>query len=306
MKVLVLHTLPPEHLDGGRVQDEFALDGAAQAIGGVIPGAIVEGTRGGATETLALLTRHAPDVIFNICEAPLGRTDLEPHPAALFEWLGYRFTGSRSDTLALCRRKDLVHPILRDRGVPVPRRYTLDHLSFPCIVKPAAEDGSAELDHDSVCDDQAAFDRVIHRMRSEVVVEEFLPGREFAVSLWGQRNPDYVSVGEMLFLNGLRLITYAAKWHIESADFADSPLHYDSDIAPELRAEIVAAAKNAWNAVGARHLLRVDIRLDTGGRPRVLDVNPNPEISPEVGISRAVVEAGWQWKDFIHKLIEWA
>jgi len=73
-----------------------------------------------------------------------------------------------------------------------------------------------------------------------------------------------------------------------------------------LREAIVAAAKGAWYAVGARHLLRVDIRLDRAGCPRVLDVNPNPEISPDVGISRAVKEAGWEWPDFIHKLVEWA
>src|SRR5579859_7089645 len=55
VKVLVLHTLPPEHVESGRVKDEFALDGAAQAIGRVIADSIVEGTRGGAVEMLELL-----------------------------------------------------------------------------------------------------------------------------------------------------------------------------------------------------------------------------------------------------------
>lgn len=306
MKVLVLHTLPPDRVADGHVTDEYALDGAANAIAAAIPGAVAACARGGASELLALLARYEPHVVFNLCEAPLGRTDLEPHAAALFEWLGVRFTGARSDTLALCRRKDLVSPILRDRGVAVPARLQRESPAFPCIVKPAAEDGSATLDHESVCDDAAALARALGRIPAPVVIEEFLPGREFAVSLWGRYDPDYVSVGEMVFLNGLRLITYAAKWHVESSDFADSPLFYDSAIAPELREAIVAAAKGAWYAVGARHLLRVDIRLDRAGCPCVLDVNPNPEISPDVGISRAVREAGFEWRDFIHKLVEWA
>jgi D-alanine-D-alanine ligase len=306
MKVIVPHTLPPDQVTDGHVADEYALYCAASAIAAAIPGAVAAGVRGGAAELMELLARYEPDVVFNLCEAPLGRTGLEPHAAALFEWLGIRFTGARSDTLALCRRKDLVSPILRDHGLAVPARLKRECPIFPCIVKPAAEDGSATLDHKSVCDDAEALTHVLGRISEPVVIEEFLPGREFAVSLWGRHDPDYVSVGEMVFLNGLRLITYAAKWHLESADFADSPLQYDSAIAPQLRAAIVATAKGAWYAVGARHLLRVDIRLDRAGCPRVLDVNPNPEMSPDVGISRAVKEAGWEWRDFIHKLVEWA
>jgi D-alanine-D-alanine ligase len=173
-------------------------------------------------------------------------------------------------------------------------------------VKPTAEDGSAGIDQDSICENAEALERAVNRMGGPVVIQEFLPGREFAVSVWGACRPDNVSIGETVFLNGLRLVTYAAKWYIESADFADSPLFYNSAIAPELRARIERVAKDTWRAVGARHVLRVDVRLDNAGCPRVLDVNPNPEMGCGVGISRAVVEAGWDWRHFIHKLVEWA
>jgi D-alanine-D-alanine ligase len=306
MKVLVLHTLPPREAESGRTPDEFDLDGAAQAIGEAIPGAVVAGIRGELRELIDHLDRHRPDVVFNLCEAPLGRPDLEAHVASLFEWAGVRFTGNPSQTLALCRRKDLVDGVLRQAGVAVPARVEPTYPTFPCIVKPAAEDGSAHLDHDSVCETAEALQRTLARMPGPVVVQEFLPGREFAVSVWGANTPEYVSIGETVFENDLRLITYAAKWQIESADFADTPLFYDSPIDDRLRAAIEAAARGAWLAVGARQVLRVDIRLDAEGKPRVLDVNPNPEMGQGVGISRAVVEAGWEWRDFIHKLVEWA
>jgi D-alanine-D-alanine ligase len=306
VKVLVLHTLSPEQVPLGRSPGEFDLSLGAHAIGGVIPGAAVEGIPGDFREVIAHLDHHQPDVVFNLCEAPLGRPDLEAHVAALLEWAGVRFTGNRSETLALCRRKDLVGSILRAAGVPVPERVHPDRPVFPCIVKPADEDGSAGLDHDSVCDTPEALARALSWMRTPMLIEEFLPGREFTVTLWGERRPENISIGETAFRNGLRLVTYAAKWHIESADFADSPLFYDSVIAPELREAIAEVARSAWLAVGARHLLRVDIRLDAAGCPHVLDVNPNPEMGPESGASRAAVEAGWVWKDFIHKLVEWA
>jgi len=306
MRVLVLHTIPPEAPGPNRVVDEFDLSGAAQNIASVLPEAAVYGVRGEVREILTLLEQHPSAVVFNACEAPLGRPDLEAHVAALLEWLGVRFTGCRSETLALCRRKDLVSAVLLAAGVPVPAPVDPAHPVFPCIVKPAGEDGSACIDQQSICEDKEALQRAVSRLGQAAVVQEFVPGREFAVSLWGNHQPEFVSIGETRFLKGLRLITYAAKWHVESADFANSPLHYNSNIAPDLRAAVTAAARGAWRTVGARHALRVDVRLDAAGNPRVLDVNPNPEISPGVGICRAVQEAGWQWQEFIRKLVEWA
>ena len=65
-------------------------------------------------------------------------------------------------------------------------------------------------------------------------------------------------------------------------------------------------ALGAWRAVEARGYLRVDLRLDAGGQPRVLDVNPNPELAPGVGIHRAVTEAGWTWERFVRQQVLWA
>jgi D-alanine-D-alanine ligase len=301
MKVLVLHTLPPEGLRAGRTVGEFNLTEAAEATAAALPGAKVVGLPGSAREILALLDALQPDVVFNLCEAPLGRPDLEPHVAALFEWHGVRFTGSGSETLALCRRKDRTNAVLAAAGVPVPRAGI-----FPCIVKPADEDGSVGIDSDSVCLDDHALARARERLAGPIVVEEFLPGKEFVVSLWGQTEPDYVSIGEVFFHNGLRLFTYAAKWDLDSPDFKNALLFYHTEIDAVLRDALIAAARGAWRAVGARGYIRVDVRLDHVGVPRVLDVNPNPEVTPETGIHRAVTEAGWNWQRFVRQQIEWA
>ncbi len=306
MNALILHTMPPDDPGVNRLKDEFDLREAAGNVAAALPGSTVCAVRGHAREIMALIELHAPEVVVNLCEAPLGRPELEPHAAALLELLGVRFTGCGSETLALCRRKDLVNPVLRHAGVPVPMEISRMRPAFPCIVKPSGQDGSAWMCQHSVCENAEELDRAIACAKVPVLVEEFLPGREFAVSLWGCAEPEHVSLGETVFLRGLRLVTYAAKWEVESADFADSPLVYDSEIAPKLRAAIVAAARAAWRAVGARQALRVDVRLDAAGNPRVLDVNPNMEMSPEVGICRAVQEAGWSWRDFIASLVAWA
>ena len=301
MKVLVLYSLPPIIVTPGRLVNEFDLDEAAQGIAEVLPEAVVAGVQGEVHEVVSLLDHHQPDVVFNVCEAPLGRPDREAHVAALLEWLGVRFTGCGSETLALCRRKDRVSALLAAAGVPVPRTGV-----FPCIVKAADEDGSAGIDENSICANAEAVAHARSRLKGPVVIQEFLPGREFAVSLWGQEDPSNVSIGETCFTGGLQLITYAAKWDSDSTDFANTPLVYTLQLDPLLREAVIAVASGAWRTVNARGYLRVDVRLDAAGVPRVLDVNPNPELSPDRGIYRAVNEAGWSWERFVRQQLEWA
>jgi D-alanine-D-alanine ligase len=301
LKILVLHTLPPANPSNGRLPDEFELNAAADNVAGALDNAVVAGVRGEVSEIRAIVEAERPDVVFNLCEAPLGRPDLEPHVAALFEWMGVKFTGSGSETLALCRNKPRINAVLAAQGIAVPRSGVL-----PAIVKPAAEDGSAGIDRRSICEDDAAVERARARLPGPAVVQEFVEGREFAVSLWGGASPDHLSIGETLFRNGLRLITYAAKWQPGTADFVDSPLDYRSELDPALRERVEDTARGAWLASGARGYLRVDIRCNAKGIPLVLDVNPNAELGPEVGICRAVQEAGWSWPSFVRRQVEWA
>ena len=260
MKVLVLHTLPPASAGPDRTTDEFDLGEVARNLVGAIPGGVAAGIRGEAAELIALIDATRPDVVFNVCEAPQGRPDLEAQLAGMLELLGVPFTGSPSDTLALCRRKDRTKAVLAAAGVAVPRADGL-----PAIVKPVDEDGSAMLHAGSICNSAEEIARETARLNGRALVEEFLPGREFVVSLWGATTPDHHAIGETIYENGLRLITYAAKWEVESADFINSPLTYTPELDEELRDKILAAAKGAWIAVGARGYIRVDVRLDAQG-----------------------------------------
>jgi len=189
VKILVLHTLPPADCANGRRREEFDLSEAAGHVASALDHALVAGVRGDASEIAGLIEAQRPDVVFNLCEAPLGRPALEPHAAALFEWIGVAFTGSGSETLALCRRKPLMNAVLAAHGVAVPRAGM-----FPAIVKPADEDGSVGISIDAVCEDAGAVERARARWPGPVVVEEFVEGREFAVSLWGRREPEHVSI----------------------------------------------------------------------------------------------------------------
>jgi D-alanine-D-alanine ligase len=95
-------------------------------------------------------------------------------------------------------------------------------------------------------------------------------------------------------------------WDVDSADYADSPLAYHTELDTTLRERVVGAARGAWHAAVAHGYLRVDIRCDPQGIPLVLDVNPNPELGPRAGVCRGVQEAGWASEDFVRRQVEWA
>jgi D-alanine-D-alanine ligase len=280
--------------------EEFDLSPSVDGVAQVLPGAPVVGIRGDLLEVLTALEQHTPDLVFNLCEAPWGRPEREHHVAAVLEWRGVKFTGSGSEALALCRRKDRTNAVLAAAGIPVPRQGV-----FPCVVKPADEDGSFGIHPDSLCHCEAEIARARSHFPGPALVEEFLPGREFAVSLWGA-GPEYCAAGETIFMPGVQLNTYGGKWDTESFEYANTPMRYETEVDPALREAVFAAARGAWHAVDARHYLRVDIRQDAQGVPRVMDVNPNPALSPGIGVGRAAEESGWTWEQLIQKLVEWA
>lgn len=297
MSVLVLHTRAPDVLGEGRTADEFDLGSIAEAAAVAVEGEAVA-VRGDPDELLALLAARRPRAVVNLCEAPQGRPDRELHVAALLEWAGVPFTGCGAETIALCRRKDRARAVLGAAGVPVPAAGP--DAGFPCVVKPVGEDGSAGLFADSVCADAAARDHAVARLErlglGPAHVEAFLPGRELPVALWeGPGGVRGACVGEIVFAPGQRIVTYAAKWTPESPDYDGTPSHYPAELAPDLRDVVLAAAWGAWAAVGARGYLRVDVRLDAAGSPRVMDVNPNPDLAPDAGLARAVRAAGLDW-----------
>jgi D-alanine-D-alanine ligase len=301
MKVLIMHTLPPDRCDDGRWEWEFDLAGTADELRDVLPEAMLAGVRGEPDEMMHVIRRERPDVVVNLCEAPLCNPRFEAHAAALFEWLRVPFTGSRSETLALCRRKDLTKRVLSTAGLRVPR----DHV-WPCIVKPLDEDGSAGIYPESICHSAADAQRAIARLPGPVVVEEFLPGREFVVSMWGPAEPEHVVVGEIAYRDGVRILTYEGKWDMESHGYVNAPLVFGDGIEPPLQAQLVETGQAAWRATGLRGYGTVDVRLDAAGWPVVLDVNPNAAINEEGRIHRAVMFHGWTWEAFMRRQLEWA
>ena len=90
-----------------------------------------------------------------------------------------------------------------------------------------------------------------------------------------------------------KLVSFAAKWEEDTFDYSGSQRRFGCEAEePELGRQLVAITKQVWHLFALRGYARVDFRVDSAGRPWVLEINPNCCISPDAGFAAAGEEAG--------------
>jgi D-alanine-D-alanine ligase len=258
-------------------------------------------------------TARAGDLVFNLCEGVHGRSEWEEHIVAPLEFAGVPVTGASAWTLATCRRKAIANTVLARAGLPIPR-WTVaqgridEDFPLPAIVKPAAEDASAGLDRGSVVTDRRALRARVAAMTEqfdEVLVQEYVAGREFNVGFVGERT---LPVAEIDFgampAGSWPILTYAAKWDTGSPEDLGSVPLCPAVVPQKLGERLVRVAGAAWRAMDGKGYGRVDVRVDDQGRPWVLEVNPNPDLNDDAGLARMAQAAGWDYAELVRRVAE--
>ena len=270
------------------------------------------------------LSNRPPDLVFNLCEAFAGSSAFEMNVAALYELLGIPFTGCPAITIGLSLNKPVAKAILAANGIRTPDYVVVEpgqdpraasHLAFPLIAKPVAEDASIGIDDGAVVNDMAALAERVkllwREFRQAALVEEFIAGREFCVSLLASSPNDFTTlpIVEISF-DGLepgrpRIFSYEAKWD-PTAPFnlnvaTRCPAEIDEEMADEIRAQALQVART----VGLRDYGRVDFRLRESDQTLfVLEVNPNPDLSDECAFMRAARASGRTTEGTICEIVE--
>ncbi|MGD2134645.1 MAG: hypothetical protein PVF27_00725 [Gemmatimonadales bacterium] len=255
------------------------------------------------------------DAVFNLCEGVAGVSYRECNVAAALELARVPFTGGGSWMMTVCLRKPLLNAVLRSAGLPVPRwhvpesRHPLpDDFPLPAIVKPAEEDASVGIDQRSIVTARPELEaRVIESQEDygEVIVQEYVSGREIAVAFVGEHT---LPLSEIDFrdLDDDRwpIVSFEAKWTPGSPDDKGTQPVCPAPVEPELAAQIVATATTAWDTVDGWGYGRVDMRVDADGCPWVLEVNPNPDISSDAGLVRMARAYGWSHQDLVRHIVD--
>lgn len=260
---------------------------------------------------------NATDTVFNLFEGFQGCPESEAAIAGILEEMEMCFTGSPSVALRLCENKALTKEVLRWSGVTTPEWKILSpwtsmdiDLCLPWIVKPLGEHGSFGLtDKNVVRHPQALREQVegIHQAyQCPSIVEEFLSGREFRALVVGDGHPRVLPIEEIIYRlprRWPRLLTYSAKWVPGHEYFVGTEEECPALVEADLKKELERLALRAFAALGCRAYASIDIRQNKEGRPMVIDVNPNTDISPR-GCTRFPIEAaGLDYAAFIGEIL---
>ena len=263
------------------------------------------------------------DLVFNIAEGLRGEIREAQIPAIL-EFLGIPYTHSGALADAITLDKSLTKKIWQFHGLPTPKfveiglkeKLFVEGLTFPVIVKPNAEGSSKGVFNDNLVEEPQELIKKIRQLRKNygngVLVEEFLPGREFTVAVLGNSNPYILPIVEQNFdvfpPNMRKFSSYEAKWFFEDT-LPDPSVAYicPAKISSSLEKIITQLCIRAFTVLNCRDIARIDLRLDAKGKPSLLEINTLPGMMPGTDVVSyypvAARAAGWDFNRMIGQII---
>jgi D-alanine-D-alanine ligase len=246
------------------------------------------------------------DAALTIAEG-YGSRNREAWAPVLLEMLGIPQLGSDALTLSLSLDKAWTRAVVAEAGVPVaPGRVVRDAAEtrtldppggFPCFVKPRWEGSAKGIGPGSRADDRAALEAAVARVVVEyaqpALVERFLEGAEYTVTLLGNDPPRPLPVLQRALDAGTRIGLHAVEAKPGEAAARPPRSHVlPGALEPALESELSALAVRAYDALECRDFARADFKCDGAGRPFFLEINPLPTFAPEgsFGILAALLD----------------
>jgi D-alanine-D-alanine ligase len=228
------------------------------------------------------------DLVFNIAEGLRG-FGREAQVPALLDYYGVPYTFADPLTMALTLHKGMAKKVLRDCGVPTPDFAVIEtetqipavDLPFPLFAKPVAEGTGRGVNPSSKANNQEQLSAVcrelLARYKQPVLVETYLPGREFTVGILGTGEAAHpLGVMEVELLQGAESEVYSYL----NKEECETRVRYVLVDDNQARKAVEVALK-AYRALGCRDAGRVDLRCDAAGLPQFMEVNPLAGLHPE-------------------------
>lgn len=316
MRVLVLHSDVPADAPPDEQDTLITAEAVADALRG-LGHAVAKAAFALDAARLEALTRDT-DVVFNLVESVLGQDCLAAAAPAMLDKLGCAYTGAGAAAIALTADKPLAKTIMRAAGLATPDWAQPPHWKglrdgMRHIVKSATDDASLGLDDGAVV---AGREAVAQRARLSQArfggrwfAEAFVEGREFNLALLDDDGePVVLPIPEMRFEDWPdgrpTIVGYRAKWEPHSEEGERTVRRFGLEREEPLLAQALAEiARRLWRLFALSGYARVDFRVDTAGRPLVLEVNPNPCLEPEAGFAAAAAAAGLDYPTLIARVL---
>jgi D-alanine-D-alanine ligase len=245
----------------------------------------------------------------------------ELHVPALLEMQGVPYSGAPPACMVLCYDKQIVRLLAQAQSVPVPREVyvaadgppDLPADLYPALIKPNQADGSIGIRQDAVVRSPAEAAAYVAWLRDELpgralLVQEYLPGPEYGIGLIG--NPGELVVLPPLEVDFTRLPAGLNPiLSFESKVLPDSP--YWTEIKfkraaanPKVIEQIDGHARRLFARLGCRDYARFDFRCAADGRPRLMEVNPNPAWANDGKLAFMAGFAGIAYPEMLKMILE--
>jgi D-alanine-D-alanine ligase len=296
MKIGLTYDLRSDYLAEGFSEEETAEFDSPVTIDGIDNALIELGYQteriGNAKRLMARLAQGDRwDLVFNFAEGMYGIARESQVPAILDVYdIPYTF----SDPLVLCLalHKGITKSVVRQAGIATPDFAVVERpddadkidLPFPLFAKPVAEGTSKGITGASKIRDRASLKSVcadlLKQFNQPVLVETFLPGREFTVGITGTGgDAKVVGTMEILLLANAEAEIYS---YSNKENYTDRVRYkWIRQSEDPIAAEVERLALDSWSVLNCRDGGRVDVRCDADGRPHFLEVNPLPGLNPE-------------------------
>jgi D-alanine-D-alanine ligase len=245
-----------------------------------------------------------PDVVFNALHGPGGE---DGTIQGILDWMRVPYTGSGVTACAIAMDKHLTKKLLAAEGLPTPAWDVFDltggtlpllpgSLNLPLVVKPRASGSSAGV---AIVRTHEAWSKVIIETAErtpEVLVEEFVPGREFSCGVLGEEALPVVEI-----VSSDEFYSYDAKYKPGgSRHLIPAPIDHD------LTSRLQTLALSVHRLVGLRDYSRTDFIVTKEGRPTVLEVNALPGLTPQSLLPDEAQHAGIAYEALVERLIQYA
>jgi D-alanine-D-alanine ligase len=271
-------------------------------------------------ELMDKLDDKRPDLVFNLCERFSDNDEYEMHVTAILAMLGQPFTGTGPVGMALRQDKAVTKKLLKFHAVPYPNYATFDknnlefagNMRFPLFVKPLHGDTSLGINDSSLVTEYSKLVERINFIQTQLkvpaLVEEYIEGREFYVGILGNDAAEILPVMELDFAKlpaGYpRIYGHEAKSDVASLQYGAVNAIVATDLAPEVRARLIMAGREAAYALKVQDYARVDIRLSSDGIPNVVEVNANPYLERTSAFALAALQAGMGYTTLVNRIVE--
>ncbi|MFO7658971.1 MAG: hypothetical protein R6W78_18070 [Bacteroidales bacterium] len=291
MKIGLAYDLRSDYLKEGYTLEETAEFDKEETIEGIENALKENGYEthriGNARQLMkALLAGEKCDIVFNICEGMYGDSRESLVPALLDAYkIPYVFSGAV--TLGLSLNKAFTKRIVRDAGILTPDFFVVNeaadinncNLPFPLFAKPVAEGTGKGIEAKSVINNKTELKKtcleLLERYRQPVLVEEFLPGREFTIGVVGNKQDARV-VGGMEIIYSQDAGNIYSYFNKENYKELIKYVPVEDNLLQQC-AEVTLAS---WKALNALDGGRIDLRADKQGRINFLEINPLAGLNP--------------------------